>query len=197
MKPRSWILILVGALLVAALVVDWDPGAPGPVDSSPAIAADAPDLYLEDSTISQYRDDGTLDYQLASTRVRHFENDNVTEMDSPVLDMLAERPWSARADKGVISPANPETQVEEIVELTDNVFLEQTRNERFISLASDTLTVYPGRRYAETDRPVMIDSNSGRTKAVGLTADLDRSVLNLGSTETQRVHTIVLPHQFK
>ena len=64
-------------------------------------------------------------------------------------------------------------------------------------MSSPQLYIYPDRQYAETDQAVMIDTNAGRTKAVGLAAYLDRSVLELSSNETQRVHSIVLPYQFK
>jgi len=43
----------------------------------------------------------------------------------------------------------------------------------------------------------MIDTNAGRTMAVGLTADLAAGLLELSSNETQRVHTTVLPSQFR
>lgn len=43
----------------------------------------------------------------------------------------------------------------------------------------------------------MIESNAGRTTAVGLTADLGAGLLTLSSSESQRVHTTVLPNQFR
>jgi lipopolysaccharide export system protein LptC len=66
-----------------------------------------------------------------------------------------------------------------------------------VKLTTDALYVYPDRRYAETDRPVMIDTNSGRTTAVGLKGDLSRGLLQLFSAADAKVHTIVLPDQFK
>jgi hypothetical protein len=43
----------------------------------------------------------------------------------------------------------------------------------------------------------MIDTNAGRTRAIGLTADLDAGLLKLSSDRKERVHTIVLPGQFR
>ena len=43
----------------------------------------------------------------------------------------------------------------------------------------------------------MIDTEVGRTKAAGMRANLESGVLSLISAQHQRVHTIVLPEQFK
>ena len=53
------------------------------------------------------------------------------------------------------------------------------------------------RQFAETDQPVIIDTNSGRSSAVGLSGDLNSSLLKLSSIASERVHTIVMPDQFK
>ncbi len=38
----------------------------------------------------------------------------------------------------------------------------------FVSIQTNSLTVYPERDYAETDEPVFIDNQSGRTTAAGM-----------------------------
>ena len=198
MNTRNWLLLLFGCVVIAFLLTDTDDAIDEP--STEVLFSEVPDLYMEDAIITQYQGDGTLKYELVSTRIRHFEDRNLTRLDTPDLQMhqTDNPPWSARADEGEIKyQATSEDTQEEVVYLRHNVFLEQARGERFISMSSEDLTIYPERRYAETDQAVMIDTNAGRTKAVGLAADLERSVLHLASSESQRVHTIVLPFQFK
>ena len=199
MSTWNWLLLLFGCVAIALLLSETDePTTKEP--STEVLFSEVPDLYMEDAIITQYQGDGTLKYELASTRVRHFEDRNLTRMATPDLQMhqTDNPPWTARADEGEIRYQTTSEDIEEeVVYLRDNVFLEQARGERFISLRSDDLYIYPDRRYAQTDQAVTIDTNAGRTKAVGLAADLERSVLKLASNETQRVHTIVLPFQFK
>ena len=198
MSTWNWLLLLSGCIAIFFLLRDTDEAA---IDASPSeMLSEEPNLYLEDAVISQYQEDGTLSYELASSRIRYFEDRNLTRLETPDLQMYQtdKPPWSARADQGEIKQqATPEDIQEEVIYLHQNVYLEQTRGERFISLTSEDLYIYPDRQYAETDQAVMIDTNTGRTKAVGLAADLERSVLELSSNETQRVHSIVLPFQFK
>lgn len=199
MNAWNWLLLLFGCVAIVFLLRDTDP-AEIEVPPSEVLSSGEPDLYMEDAVVTQYQGDGSLKYELASTRIRHFKDRNLTQLDDPDLQMhqTDNPPWTARADEGEIRyQATEEDVQEEVFYLHQNVFLEQARGERFISLRSDDLTIYPDRRYAETDQAVMIDTNAGRTKAVGLAADLERSVLKLSSNETQRVHSIVLPFQFK
>jgi lipopolysaccharide export system protein LptC len=199
MSTWNWLLLLFGCVAIALLLSETDqPTTKEP--STEVLFSEVPDLYMEDAIITQYQGDGTLKYELASTQIRHFEDRNLTRMITPDFQMhqTDNPPWTARADEGEIRyQTTPEDIEEEVVYLRDNVFLEQVRGERFINLRSDDLYIYPDRRYAQTDQAVTIDTNAGRTKAVGLAADLEGSVLKLASNETQRVHTIVLPFQFK
>ena len=43
----------------------------------------------------------------------------------------------------------------------------------------------------------MIDSNTGRTNAVGLSGDLNADLLKLSPNAKHRVDTTILPNQFK
>ena len=74
--------------------------------------------------------------------------------------------------------------------LVDDVKLERRSSEDdFIEVTTSALTLYPDRKYAETDQAVMIETHTGRTTAHGLRADLQTGQLTLYSG----VHTVVLP----
>jgi lipopolysaccharide export system protein LptC len=199
MTRLTWIAAIV--LLAAALV--WLIGAPDRRDATPAGQSaldDEPDLYMEDTTISQYNDDGTPRYKLVAATIRHFEHNDVTRIEAPALELYrsGDAPWSLRARMGTIRYVDrPDGTREEQVTLEQAVRLEQTHDGGFTRVETEAIDIYPERRFAATDRAVMIESNAGRTTAVGLTADLGAGLLTLSSSESQRVHTTVLPNQFR
>ena len=80
----------------------------------------------------------------------------------------------------------------ETVELDDVVVQRRRPGEGFIELHTEALTLFPGREYAETERPVIIDTQSGRTTAEGLRANLGAGTIVLG-TPPRRVRTTIFP----
>ena len=79
--------------------------------------------------------------------------------------------------------------------LWSNVLASQWSNgSAFVNIQTNSLTIYPQRDYAETDEPVFIDNQSGRTTAAGMKAFLDTGKFMFYSTPTHRVTTIFLPN---
>jgi lipopolysaccharide export system protein LptC len=198
MTRALWIAVVAALFVAFAWLLQ--PTAEDAPTPAPGDGADEPDLLMEDTTITQYNEDGSLRYRLAALSIRHFEQDDVTRLDAPALEMHRppEPPWSLAARTGAIrSEPRADGEREEQVQLEEDVRVERRSGERFVTLTTDALDVWPERRYAATDRAVMIDTNAGRTLAVGLTADLTAGRFRLSSDETQRVHTTVLPSQFR
>lgn len=167
---------------------------------SPPTSANQPDLYMQGSRIIQFDADGSERYRLTADQIRHFTSDDTTRLEQPALTVHRpdEPPWSVRAKHGYIRPrVLPGRTREEVVYLRNDVVLEQRDDKHRVTLTTEALYVYPERRFAETDRAVMIETDAGRTMAVGLAGDLGTGVLELSSNDSQRVHTIVLPNQFK
>lgn len=191
----------VGAVVVGAVVMF----APAPAtDESLALPpelADEPDLYIEDATITQFAEDGNMRYQLVSAQIRHFEREQVTRLTAPVLTLFdaTQPPWHISSIDGDIRKrARPSGGEEEVVFLRGEVVLKHTTADgHYITMRSPSIVLYPDRQYAETDQDVMIDTAVGRTQAAGMKGELQRGLLNLYSKPEQRVHTIVLPNQFK
>ncbi len=176
---------------------DEDPGT----SELPAELRDEPDLYIEEAVITQFREDGTLKYRLTSEQIRHFESDKMTRLHLPELDLYNadNPPWHLASVRGYIREGTtPSGETEEVVYLRESVTVrQQFEDGRYTTLHCSSLYLYPDRQYVETDQDVMIDTEVGRTRAVGLKANLERGLLRLSSTAEQRVHTIVLPGQFK
>lgn len=192
-------LVTVGCAMAGA-VLFFEPFEdvvpPAPV----AQVADDPDLTLEQASITRFRDSGTLKYRLRSPLIEHYDAVPVTRLVSPELELHShpDPPWRMTAVRGTISNVDAGGRVEERVLLDENVRMEQRFEDgRQFELRTPSAIVYPDRKYAETDRDVMITTHAGRTTGVGLQGDLDQGLLHLFSDADQRVHTILLPDQFK
>ena len=136
-----------------------------------------------------------MKYILRAAEIRHFDRDTLTNLSKPELVLFdpVEPPWNVSAIRGQITEGEHSGLAQEKVELTDDVVLLQRQaDEGFIEIHTPGLTIYPDSQYAESSLDVMIDTNVGRTKAVGLTGDLATGVIKFGSNAKQRVYTIVL-----
>ena len=210
---KGWI-ILLGAILAALTLAFFnedqvDTQAP----EGPVIERNEPDLYGENVQFDQLHDDGTLHYRLWANHIRQFTQDQLMRMQVPRLHLRSpnQPPWDIRANEGFIRQAQTdEGLLEDIVFLRDTVRMHQQHPVNGpLTLKSESFYLYPDRQFAETHENVTIDTEVGRTTAGGMRADLDTGVLTLFSSShqnsqtdppvgpQQRVHTIVLPEQFK
>ena len=190
-----------GVLIVAAIVWLWDSGESEPADINDTSVDTEPDVFAQDVEFHQLQPDGTLHYRLRATNIRQYDLDQLTRMSQPQLHLVSETqpPWDVASRHGYIRQrSGPTGEIEDVVYLREEVELVQVHPENgLVTLRSESFYIYPDRQFAETDQDVIIDTEVGRTKAAGLRADLTSGVLTLSSAETQRVHTIVLPEQFK
>ncbi|MEJ2130142.1 MAG: LPS export ABC transporter periplasmic protein LptC [Gammaproteobacteria bacterium] len=191
MKRSHWIGFAIAVGIV--LVFTWEGFQSRPPRSSPPTLQNEPDFYMEGADITQFDELGALRYRMRARRVAHYPSRNVTELDAPHLTFFEHQPtpWEVSSERGTIHHENrPEGGTREVVELNDHVRLERHASPgNFIEVTMQALTLYPQRKYAETDEAVMIQSHTGRTTANGLRADLEAGMLTLHSG----VHTVVLP----
>jgi LPS export ABC transporter protein LptC len=197
-RPLLWFATLL--LTIAGAVLLTEPFEQS-LDTPPPVEPENPDLKLEDAIITQFRDTGMLKYRLISPSISHFRSRAVTLLAKPDLSLHSEPdpPWRMTAARGTITNLEAlEGRLEESVELEQDVRMSQKYPDgRAFELRTPSVTVYPDRQYARTSRNVMITTHAGRTHAVGLQGDLNRGLLQLFSDDDQRVHTILLPDQFK
>ena len=112
------------------------------------------------------------------THISLFSNDSI--------------PWAITAKHGRLLPES--TFREEAVELWENVLaIKQQPDGRFINIQTESLTVYPERDYAETNKKVYIDDNNARTTAAGMQANFNQGRFVFFSTSLDRVNTVYLP----
>lgn len=193
-------IALLGSLILAAAVF-FQPTLPQEDPLPRPVASSEPDLLIETAVIRQYRETGGLRYLLRSPLIEHFQEQALTRLTEPDLELhdAPAPPWRVTARKGVIRNASERRRGgDEEVELEEDVRMLQTFEDgRRYDLRTPSITIYPTREYAETDQNVMITTHAGRTKAVGLEGSLDKGLLKMFSNDEQRVHTIILPDQFK
>jgi LPS export ABC transporter protein LptC len=198
MNRWSWLLVAIACVLL--FVSLRDRGGNQRPDAVALGLAGEPDLRMEKAEITQYDEAGAVRYRLWSEEIRHFESEAQTHLASPTLtlDRAPQPPWLASAKQGIVKfQAAADGKLEEVVLLSEGVHLQHGDAASRIDVTCPTLTIYPDRRFAETDQPVMISSDSGSTVAVGFSGDLNSGRIKLSSKPTQRVHTVVLPGQFK
>ena len=191
------VLLAVGLLLLAFYLAPWRGAAPP--DPPPPELAGEPDIYMESAVISQFQDDGTLQYRLAAQQVRTFDDDRRAYLVGPDFSLYSPTapPWRVSAREGDLYGFGEDADARVgVLVLSGDVVLHQTDPGRgFTTVRTTELTVRPEPRYAETERDVMIETEAGRTFAQGLKADLERRILNLQADADGPVHTIVLPAQ--
>lgn len=197
MSRWPWLLVVIGCLALLIALDDWKR-----VDGSQNdrfAPAGEPDLFMEKATITQFDDRGGVRYRLVSDEVRHYEQEGLTRLVAPnlTLNRAPQPPWFARANHGFVRDTDtPSGNTTEVILLREDVHLEQRMPNR-VEITCSTLSIYPDRQFAETDQPVIIDTAAGRSSAAALSGDLNTGVLKLSSIAHQRIHTIVLPAQFK
>ncbi len=213
--PRAhWLIIAIGLALMLFASLNPDQRRPGSIALLPEAPTEEsglelgePDLLLEGAVITQFRRDGSLQYRLHAEQIAHYPGIEQTMLVEPrlLLDQGSAAPWELSASRGRIlgrsglllrsgTGLGAATQRSEQVQLDDNVLIHrQSGEERFINLSTSSLTLFPEHEYAETDRPVIIDTEAGRTTAANLKADLARGRLLLAAAGDVRVHTTITP----
>ena len=186
-------LIVPSTLIIAlALTINWFLAKPE--EEIGFTPRNEPDLYMLNATINHFGPEGELQHRIDAERFTHFPMTDVTTMQFPALVLERTRDsdsWEITSSEGRILPSSDYR--EEVVELWSIVLASQSsKGNQFVSFQTQSLTVYPERDYAETDEPVIIKNQSGRTTAAAMKAFLNKGKFMFYSTPTNRVTTIFL-----
>ena len=154
-----------------------------------------PDFYMLNAVVTQYDNEGKLQHKIKADRFTHFPLTDMTALKQPNIQLFPKSdavPWDIEAKNGRLLSSSDYR--EEVVELWGNVVaIRQKGHDEVVTIQTMNLTVYPDREYAETDRKVIIDDNSGRTTAAGMRAFFESGKYFFYSTPTERVHTTFFP----
>jgi lipopolysaccharide export system protein LptC len=173
--PQDLRTKVVGAVLIALALGAWllnrsTDDAAGPYPRP----AHTPDYWVEALKARTTGPDGQPRRILHAESLRHYPDDNSTELTAPELRLLepGRPPWRVRSQQGWVSPDG------KLILLLGEVHIDRDAAPGVdpIHLVTRDLRVQPDDEYAETDRPVRADSGPHRVSAVGMQAWLRKPV---------------------
>ncbi|WP_188149987.1 LPS export ABC transporter periplasmic protein LptC [Teredinibacter waterburyi] len=208
-------LILVA---ICGIVVLWDSSEKILPAGNPS-RTDAPlhpYALADHASTRHFNEAGELEYEFTARRLEHYliepqagaasDNSEVgqeyTLIKDPQFTLYQNnQPWHIEAREGRIN------QNQEQIELWDNVRIWQDRlplpqaslpanpaalKPHRSEFSTETLTIYPAQKIAETEEPVTIRTTSGTIEAVGLHADFNARKIRLLS-KVRAVHEFAVP----
>jgi lipopolysaccharide export system protein LptC len=173
LTPRQRVLALVLTLVGGAAW--WQQSRQVPETPQAPPGARVPDYTLERFTATTMGPDGRPARSLSAQELRHYPDDESSELDLPVLVLNRPDglPWAIRSETGWISGDR------EQVWLHGPVFADREgRGEaRPIHLKTSELMVRPRESYAETAMPVEITSDEDWLTSTGMQAWFAETVM--------------------
>lgn len=162
--------LLALALVVAALLSGWLADrrqAPAPEPVSPH-GPRMIDYYLSGLDVTRMTPTGIPAHRLRADKLRHFTDDDTTELQDPHLTVYQgdAPPWEVDAEQAWVSADGS------LMLLTGEVLIEREAGDdnRPMRIMTRDLRVQPQQDYAETDEKVRVDSDSDWLDAVGMQA---------------------------
>lgn len=139
-----------------------------------------PEYIAVDPVTVQYDSTGAINHHFRGSLFTHYPEKGTTEVLDPEIVLYREKshPWQVNSKKGLIYN-NGETVV-----LEGSVAIRQQGENSTTELLSEQLTLTPADKYAQTDKPVIINTALSHTEATGMRAWLDREYIELLSKVT-------------
>lgn len=128
-----------------------------------------PDFIISDSVLRKLDSSGRLQYTLNAIDIRHYPDDDSTEMIKPHLVYL----YPTRPTLTIAAEHGHSNKDNQQVDLTGNVQINRAataKDEEMIGYSPD-LTVFPDEEKAFTKSPVLITKGKSWVKGVGLQVD--------------------------
>ena len=128
-----------------------------------------PDFVIHDSVLRKLDSSGQLQYTLNSAVIRHYPDDDSTDMSKPHLVYL----YPTRPSVTIRAERGHATKEGEQVDLYENVHLTRaaTATDEEMNGYTDQLTVFPDDEKAFTKSPVLITKGQSWLKGVGMQVD--------------------------
>lgn len=130
-----------------------------------------PDYILNDIVMRRLDQDGQLRYTLRAANIRHYPDNDTTDLLSPLLTHQNRRdakpPVTISADRGRLSNDN------ERVDLHGDVRIYRAPSGKYEKLTAfmNELTAFPNEETASTQSPVLIMQGKSWVKGVGMRVD--------------------------
>ena len=146
-----------------------------------------PDYIVNDATIRKIGQSGQLEYTLFAQEIRHYPDDDSTNLDQPKLIYLDAKkpPLTISAVRGHMSAKG------ERVELSEQVEVHRAASGKGSSLLVETpeLTVLTSEEKAFTESPVLITQGDSWVRGVGMQVDNKLQTYLLESRVTGQIES--------
>lgn len=139
-----------------------------------------PDFFMNNISYIQMDDDGAILNQITTSKVLHYQKDDVYFFTKPFLSMLDKNKqvWQIVADSGT-SNGNEKVVFNGNVQI--NQLLGKDNKALGTNVVTTSATIYPNEKIAQTDHPVAIKQGASTVNAIGARLDFKNSKLELKS----------------
>lgn len=174
MKRRTLFLSLIIAIL--AVVSHWlSQESEQLFETSKApIPARSPDYFMDNFSAVTMNENGIAQHRLEATRLEHYAQDDITELDQPHLLLYNNGSplWHISAAKGNIKN---DTQM---ISLEGKVHMQREGDDP-LELRTERIQIHPKTQYAETSAAVILTSPQVRLQGIGMRIDINEERLEL------------------
>ena len=191
MYARPTILFPLALLSLLALLTLWiDRSVQAPGHKADSNSRHDPDYMLNNFVTTSTDINGDLHYILAATEMRHYPDDDSTELERPRFTQFAvAKPYTQiEGQRGLVSSNGENVQFMDNVKVVRQAF--KDRGE--MTLLTEYLNVTPKQDLATTDRPVVI-TEAPKTVIHGTGMIFDKKQQTLQLLKQVRAH-YVSPH---
>lgn len=137
-----------------------------------------PDAFMHNVSYFQYDDKGLLHSHLNTSLIMHYPWENSFYLNHPCYLIYTDKrvPWTVVANQG----KSQEGKFRRVY-LWDHVKIHKSQQttEPKTTIVTLTLTIFPNRSFAETDKDVTITWPNFTMRAAGMTADLKKGIVHL------------------
>ncbi|MCO4756547.1 MAG: LPS export ABC transporter periplasmic protein LptC [Oceanospirillaceae bacterium] len=169
--------LIIAALLLGPVLLYWGLGiAPSERSRPPQALQQGEDYFATDTRTRVFDDKGMLEQTLSTPRLDHYPDRAESELTTPEIILYGTdgSVTTTTAKHGTL----PDDRVKAL--LSGDVRVKDSTSSGVVTqVLTETLTLYPDTKLAETDEPVTILSDNVRYDATGMKASFENKTLKL------------------
>lgn len=136
-----------------------------------------PDAFMEDITATVMNKEGTPTLKVTTPKMVHYASNDSTDIDKPVVTIYrhSPNPWLISSDHAKATEGTSQ------ILFWQNVVLNHTADtdNPQTTMHTDTLTVFPNKKIAQTDQPITINQPDVTVHATGMMANMNDGTVKL------------------
>ena len=174
MRKRYIATILTAFGVVGYLAMD-DSSSPTKVQNGNTQSSE-PDFIIHGLSAENYGKDGKLSQQIDAITATHFPDTDTTVLTEPsVVVHKNELPrWGIRSNTGKLDS-------QQMLQLEGDILIVPMEEGNTLSLSTQELNIDLNKHVADTDKAVLIESDTTELQAIGMSLDLNTQQANFKS----------------